>query len=61
MEKLIIRIPKSERAGKEPIIRLSDEAMKALEEVYKATGLPLKQLASKMILYACENVEIVEE
>lgn len=62
MEKLVLKAYKCvPRAGKQNVIKLTDGAMKALEELQRLTGYPIRQLASKMILFANEFVEIEEE
>lgn len=61
-DKLILKVYKPQtRTGEQNIVRIDRIAMDALVELQRATGLPLTQLASKMITFASEHTEIVEE
>lgn len=55
--KLIITIPPETREPSE-IIRVDAEAARLLNDLYMETGLSVRFLASDMIKYAYQNIEI---
>jgi len=60
-DKLILKVYKPEtRTGEQNVIRIDQAAMNALVELQRASGLPLSQLASRLILHSTPQVEIVE-
>ncbi len=60
-DKLIFRVYKTETTCSGGVIRVGEDAVECLQEVQRATGWPLSKIASKMIQYAYEHVDIVEE
>ena len=61
-EKLILRPYKVERRNRNNgVIRVSSEAIAILEEYQRATGLPIKEIASRMIAYAADYTEVVQD
>ncbi len=61
-EKLILRVyPKSTAKIRDGVIRVTGEAANVLMEYQRCTGMPVKEIASKMILFAAEHTEIAEE
>lgn len=61
-DKLILRTFKAPpRKGNGEVIRITGEAMEVLEQYQRATGLPIKEIASRMITYAADYTEVVHE
>lgn len=60
-DKLIFKVYKTETACSSGVIRVGEEAVARLQEVQRATGWPISKIASKMIQYAYDHVDIVEE
>lgn len=62
MDKLTLKVHQYEkRKGTQNVVRIDSIAMRELERLQRATGYPLKQLVSKMIMFASERVEIEED
>ena len=62
MDKLIFSRPcRSTQTDKAPVIRISSEAYTLIGEIVSETGLSMSYVASKMIEYAAEHTEIVDE
>ena len=61
-EKLILRPYKVVRRSRNnEVIRVSGEAIAILEEYQRATGLPIKEIASRMIVYAADYTEVAHD
>ena len=59
--KLVLKVYKQDRKEEQGnVVRIPGKAMKILLQYQKATGLPMKEIAGKMIEYASEYVEVVE-
>ena len=57
--KLKITIDKTPIGNK--IVRISDEAYSVVMSLSAETGIPANKLVSRMVLFACENIEIISE
>lgn len=61
-EKLILKVYKSgSKNVRNDVVRVGSEAMEILVEYQRATGLPMKVIAGRMIRFAAEHTEIVEK
>ena len=62
MKKIVLRVFKEEKPSAECVgmVRISPRAETILREWHKATGLPLSEIASQIIIQAADEVEIVE-
>ena len=58
-DKLVFTVYKPNAADKRGnVIRIDGEATVVLDELQRETGLSIRTLASKMIKYAAEHVEV---
>ena len=60
-DKLILKVYKQEpKERRGNVVRIPGKSMKILLQYQRATGLPLKEIAGRLIEFASEYVEIVE-